>query len=47
MRKFIIATVAAASLLTAVSAANACVWVTPYFCQTVCGYNIYGVWVCG
>ena len=54
MRKLIIAALAAASLLTAVSAANAGyfvpIWNGYYYVQTyvpTCGYDMYGFWVCG
>jgi hypothetical protein len=50
MRKLLIAAVAAASLLTAVSAANAgYVTCTPLGCTYIptCGYNVFGVYVCG
>lgn len=49
MRKFIIATLAAASLFTAASVANACVYVPgPYgwICEPVCTFGPYG-YVCG
>jgi hypothetical protein len=50
MRKLIIAAVAAASLLTAASAANAGYWIqTVYGPQYIvtCGYDSYGWYVCG
>ena len=46
MRKFIVAAVAAASFLAAASAADACVWVNPWYCQPVCYWGPFGQ-VCG
>jgi len=50
MRKLVIASIAAASLLSAVTAANAGYWIHngfgPIYVPT-CGYSYFGVYVCG
>jgi len=50
MRKLVIASIAAASLLSAVTAANAGQWIHNGFGWVYiygCGFNYYGVYVCG